>query len=392
MFNLRFRRTRPASAPAFVVLCWLAVAAGPAAVFAAEAQSLGRLPAGLSPDSVDFTASELYVLDRGTVSVFSLPEIALLLSIDVRGIGIGKLSPNHQFDQALRVHGDRIWLEDGRKLLLYSASGQFISEKQKPKNTVWFLPAGDGFVAKSMVVEGDPGIQHIRAVLYDAELREIKELYRQKWFQQQDAKGFSTELLGDLLHIAVVGDRICVEESPKGFFIELFDRSGSRVGAIEKPIAGVPVTAQDRDREMALVRKEKRVALMIRRTGSWEKLREIWTITFPERTSPLRELQACGDSLLVRTFERRGEAERYLLLDLDGTVRKEAFLPLVSDAETESRVSGAAFFKLLGDRFYYLKRDEASDRWEVRRTEFQAGAGARPPSALDARPPAKRPL
>jgi hypothetical protein len=370
MFNSRIIRPRPISIPAFMILCWLAVMPGPASARAAEAQSLGRLPAGLSPDAVDFTASELYVLDRGTVSVFSLREIALLRSFDVSGAGVGKLSPNHQFDQALRVLGDRIWLEDGRKLIVYSASGQFVSEKQKPENTVRFLPAGDGFVAKSMIVEGDPGVQYIRVVLYDAELREIKELYRQKWFQQQDAKGFSTELLGDLLHFAVVGDRICVEESPKGFVIELFDRTGSRVGAIEKPIPGIPVAAQDRDREMALVRTEKRVALMIRRTGSWEKLSAMWTITFPERTPPLRELQACGDRLLVRTFERRGEAERYLLLDLDGTVRKDAFLPLVSDAETESRVSGTAFFKLLGDQFYYLKKDEASDRWEVRRTEF----------------------
>jgi hypothetical protein len=221
-----------------------------------------------------------------------------------------------------------------------------------------------------MVAEGDPRIQYIRLVMYDSELREIKEIYRQKWFQQQDAKGFSTELLGDLLHFAVVNDRICVEESPKGFFIELFDPAGSRVGAIEKPIRGVPVTAQDKDREMALVRTEKRVALMIRRSGSWEKLRSNWTITFPERTPPLRELQSCGDRLFVRTFERREDAERYLLLGLDGTVLKDVFLPLVSDAETEARVSGTAFFKLIGDQFYYLKKDEASDRWEVRRTGF----------------------
>jgi hypothetical protein len=28
-------------------------------------------------------------------------------------------------------------------------------------------------------------------------------------------------------------------------------------------------------------------------------------------------------------------------------------------------VSGTAFFKLVGDRFYYLRQDGASNRWEV---------------------------
>jgi hypothetical protein len=37
-----------------------------------------------------------------------------------------------------------------------------------------------------------------------------------------------------------------------------------------------------------------------------------------------------------------------------------------TDAETEARVSGTAFFKLVGDRYYYLRHDAASNRWEVR--------------------------
>ena len=332
------------------------------------AQVLGLLPAGMSPDSVDFTASELYVLERGTVSVFSLPDIVFQRSFGGSGIGRGKLAPRHYFDQALRVIGDRVLTEDNNKIIVFSAAGQLIEEKRKPENTVWFVPIGDRFAAKSMVVLGQPPTQYIRLVLYDSQLREIKELYRQEWFQQQNPPGFSTVLLGDLLHFAVVQDKICVEESPKGFVIELFDPAGNKLSTIKKSMAGIRVTEQDRDREMALVRKEKRVAAMIARAGSWEKLRQIWKISFPETTPALRELQSCGDNLLVRTFERRENAEKYLLLGLDGTVRRELFLPVVSDAETEARVSGSAFFKLIGERFYYLRQNDGADRWAVHRT------------------------
>lgn len=37
----------------------------------------------------------------------------------------------------------------------------------------------------------------MRIAIYDAQLREVKELYRQPWFQQRQGQGFSTVLLGD---------------------------------------------------------------------------------------------------------------------------------------------------------------------------------------------------
>jgi len=356
------RRVRRGMSLAFT-LVWLACLYGHA--MSAAPQRLGQLPAGMSPDSIDFTASELYVLEGGTVSVFSLPEMTRVRTFGGSGIGPGKLSPRHSFDQAIRVVGDTVLVEDNDKLIRFSRAGQLIEEKRKPENSTWFVPIGDRYAAKSMVVEGTPPTQIIRIALYDAQLGEVKELYRQPWFQQRQGQGFSTVLLGDQLHFAVARDRVCVEESPKGFVVECFDSSGRSVSAIERARAGVPVTAADRDREMALVRTEKRVALMIGMTGSWEKLRQIWTITFPAVTPPLRELQAGANRLLARTFERTGDTVKHVLLDLDGTAERELWLPMPTDAETEARVSGTAFFKLVGDRYYYLRHDAGSNRWEV---------------------------
>ena len=55
----------PALAGVACLLALLSCLAGPA-----SAQMLGGLPVGMNPDSIDFTESELYVLERGTVSVF----------------------------------------------------------------------------------------------------------------------------------------------------------------------------------------------------------------------------------------------------------------------------------------------------------------------------------
>lgn len=256
----------------------------------AEAQRLGRRPAGMSPDSVGFTTSELYVLDRGTVSVFSLPDLVRTRASGGSGRGRGRLSPNHTFDQAIRVSGQGVLAEDNDKTILFSSGNQVLGEERKPENTAWFVPVGDGYVARSMVVAGTPPIQVMRLVIYDSDLREVKELYRQPWFQQRQGSRFSTERLGDLLHFTVAQDRIAVEESPKGFVIEVFDAAGAPLRTITHIGGGVPVTAADKARELAL--------------------------------GP-------------------------------------------TDAETEARVSGTAFFKVVGDRFYYPRHDVSSDRWDV---------------------------
>lgn len=342
-------------------------------LLSAAETKLGVLPAGTSPDSVDFSASEVYVLDKGKIMVFALPDISFQRSFCGSGRGEGELWPRHNWDQTVRLAAGKVLAEDNNKIIFFSPGGRFIGEKKKPADTAWFVPFGDRFLAKNLVVTGDPPRQDIRIVLYDAQMNEIKELYRQKWFQQQEPPGFSTELPGDLLHFAVVQDQICIEESPKGFRIEIFDSAGDHRSLIEKPFLKIPLTAEDRERQMALVRREKRVAAMIDQTGSWEKLQNLWRITFCDFKPVIREIQAYKDGLLVRTSEQKGESEKYLWLDLQGQIREEIFLPIGTDAETEARVCGTSFFKMVDGRFYFLRHDPEKDLWEVHlaKTEIQ---------------------
>ena len=328
-------------------------------------KKLGLLPSGMSPDSVEFTAAEMFVLDSEKISVFSLPDLTLLRTFCRAGRGAGMLWPRHNWDQAIRLASGKIMAEDNNKILFFTPDGHFLEEKSKPENTVWFVPFGGGFVAKSMVVTGTPPLQYMRIVLYDANLKETKELYRQKWFQQQNPPGFTTEFPGDLLHFAVAGDKLFVEKSPEGSVIAIFDAAGREIASAKNPHTPIPVTPADRERITALVRREKRVAAMIAMTGSWEKLREIWSFAFSEFNPALRELQAYGDNVLARTSEQKGEETKFLLIDPRGRLRKEIFLPLGTDAETEARVSGTAFFKVIDGRVCFLRENPERKAWEV---------------------------
>ncbi len=341
-----------------VLLCLPLPAAGPS-------KKLGELPAGTSPDSVDFSASEIFVLDRGTISVYSLPDLAFRRSFCGPGTGNDKLWSRHNWDQTVRLVPGKIIAEDNNKLIFFAPDGRFLGGKTKPENSTWFVPFGKGYAAKSMVVEGTPPLQYIRIALYDAELNEVKELYRQKWFQQQNPPGFSTEFPGDLLHFAVAGDKIFIEESPRGWAIEVFDVQGQKILDVNKPFSPLPVTSADRERDAALVRGEKRVAAMMAMSGSWEKLQKIWSFVFSDFKPALRELQAYGNDVLVRTFEEKNGQAKFLILDPRGNIRKELFLPVGTDAETEARVCGTAFFKIVDGRYYFLLRHPERDVWEI---------------------------
>lgn len=337
----------------------------PLMVSAGTAEKLGSLPAGVSPDSVDFTATEMYVLARGTISVYSLPDLVLRRTFCGPGGGAGLLSPRHQWDQTIRIAGDKVLAEDNNKIIFFSLDGRLLEEKPKPENTVWIVPFGKGYIAKNMIVTGDPALQVIRLVLYDPGLREVKEIYRQKWFQQLTPKGFETEFPGDLLHFAVAGDLVFVEKSPEGSTVGIFDTEGREIASAHPAGAPIPMTPADREGILARLRLEKRVATMIARTGSWEKLREIWSHVFTDFKPALREIQAYGDAVLVRTFEQEGDDAAFLLIDARGRVRKEIALPVGTDAETEARVCGTAFFKIIGGRVYFLKSGPVPDVWDV---------------------------
>jgi len=337
---------------------------------AARDDRVGLLPEGISPDAAAFSENELYVLQRGTITVFSLPDVTRRRVFGGSGRGPGRLSPRHQFDQGLRLTAGRVLVEDNDKLVTYSQAGRFIGEARKPQNTTWLLPIGDRYVAKSMIVTGRPPTQIIRAALYDASLHEIAELYRQPWFQQPAPNGFTTELPGDLLHYAVVGNRIWVDASPRGFVIEVFDQTGARVSTIARPYTPLRLTPAERARLLREVRREKRVAQMVAQTGSWEQLRTTWHLRFPDTVPAIRELQAWGPGAVVRTFERQDSLVRYVVLDAGGGNARDRWLPEPTDAETEARVAGTSFFGFVGDWYYYLRLDSISGRWEVCRTRL----------------------
>ena len=355
--TISFRQAAGSALLALIVLLCLPVSAA--------SMKLGALPVGTSPDSVDFTASEIYVLDRGTISAYSLPDLVLRRTFCGSGTAFGQLSRGHNWDQAVRVASGKVIAEDNDNILFFSPDGRFLSEKAKPANTAWYIPIGDRYVAKSMIVAGNPPLQYIRAVLYDADLKEIKELYRQKWFQQQNPPGFTTEFPGDLLHYAVAGDKIFIDRSPEGWAIGIYDAGGREISLLKKDFTPMPMTPADRERETAQVRREKRVAAMIRRAGSWEKLREVWSFAFSDFKPALRELQAYGNNVLVRTFEKKGDETKFVLLDPQGGVSKELFLPVGTDAETEARVCGTAFYKIIDGRVYFLRHNLEQDVWEV---------------------------
>jgi len=77
-----------------------------------------------------------------------------------------------------------------------------------------------------------------------------------------------------------------------------------------------------------------------------------------------------GTSVVARVFAPINPIIHLTGFSFNLSIRKELFLPLGTDAETEARVCGTSFFKMIDGRFLFLRRDPTKDLWEVQQAKI----------------------
>ena len=73
--------------------------------------------------------------------------------------------------------------------------------------------------------------------------QKIKELFRQK----SPVQARSTVMIPDSLHFCICDNKIFVEKSTRGFFIDVYNAEGKKLYQIEKKYEKVNVTNSDKE-------------------------------------------------------------------------------------------------------------------------------------------------
>ncbi len=324
----------------------------------------GGVLTGLNrPGTIQVANDELYVIEDATVFVYSLNECRLKRKFGRKGDGPGELKVVPSWVNGITVFPGSVYVESVDKIVEFSRDGNLKKERKKPVESAKFTPVGNNFVGKKVKRDLSNRTMLITIVLYNSDLEEIKELYRQKFPQQPARRGGKIELFSDFLDFQVTDDKIFIEESPKGFVIEVFDGDGNRLYQIEKKHRKINVTrAHQRDAIMGL-KEDPTIKRRLKQFGNWENLTRAMQFTFPHYMPPIRHLDISDKKLYVQTFNVVNKKVEHIVMDLKGKFLGKFYLPELPNPGLKGKALGVRLHAIENNKLYYLKEDPDKEQW-----------------------------
>jgi len=131
------------------------------------------------PGMIGVSNDELYVIEDATVFVYSIDDCRLKRKFGEKGEGPGELKVVPSWVNGITVFPDSVYVESVDKIVEFSKDGNLKRERKKPVESGKFTPVGNHFVGKKIKRDLSNRIMLITIVLYDSDMNEIKELYRQ---------------------------------------------------------------------------------------------------------------------------------------------------------------------------------------------------------------------
>lgn len=353
-----------------IVFMLFALLLNSSVVFAGGISRSGTLAELKNPYMLAVEGDRCYVIEGATVFVYSLKDFRLLRKFGKAGDGKGEIRVPMEGANTIRLASRGVLVESHRKLLLFSREGKLLKENYKSPYRTQYTPVGKNFAAKKYIFDRENNIQYMAVTLFDAQFKEIKELHREKWFQQYTRTGFQIQLFSDYLNFEVYKDRIYIERSPRGFRIDVYDADGNKLYHIKRSHARLIVTDADKEEALKALRKDRKAELMIKMLGSWEKVKEKMAVVFPVYKPPIRNFQLNNGKIYVRTFKEQNNSDQYIIMDLKGKAPRTVFLPIPPRPGVEEKMYDARFHYISDNTYYYLKENKELGVWQLRIVEI----------------------
>lgn len=322
----------------------------------------GTLTEIVKPDFFTLSDNGVFILERGTIYKYSVKDLSLTGKFCRQGEGPGEIKISDYYSSSIIVLPDSIFVDSFDKILYFSDGGKLIKERKKRVGSATqILPVGKNFAAKKLDRSNSKKEIFVLNV-YDSEMKIIKELYR----QESPVQRLSTVMVPDSLYFCVVDNKIFVEESTKGFFIEVFNERGDKLYQIEKKYEKVAVTDRDREEIIGLYKADP----IVKKIG-FEFLKGRIKFIYPDFHPVIQGITGFDNKLYVRTYTTRDNKEKYVVMDLKGKVLGKVYMPAMEKASVMARINGIdkRLCSIYNNKFYYLK-ENMEEEWELHAEEI----------------------
>lgn len=318
--------------------------------FSFAAWNAVSLPDILRPKRMVVGHGNVYILDQShEVSVYSLDTLKKIASFGKKGAGPGEF----KFLPVMRIFPDYVFLGIVEKFAFFSPQGKMIKEQRMPREGV-LVPVGKQYAIFYFGFEKDRSLYSL-ASIYDNQMKKVREFYRRKsppppmMIMGSTARRGQIKILNDHFSIHSAYDKIFIAEAAQGFFIDVFDSQGKRLYTIDKKdLKKIPITS---DVRQTLINQYLEDDPGMKK--NWKEYTRFNDVIIPDSFPPMKNVVIADEKIYVATYETREKFGGFVVLDLQGQVLQELFLPR-SDIYT---------FK--DNTYYYLVENEEAEEWEL---------------------------
>lgn len=340
------------------VFCLLVVVAQ-----ALNGTKLGVLSDVLRPELLEVKGDKIYVVEGASFFVYSSKDLSLIRKFGRKGEGPGEVSVIPSLSNEIIAYPDFLFVVGMNKVIFFSHEGKMKQEKRKQPQLFRVFPVGDNFVGHK--IETDEKQQSFSVIiLLDSNLKKKKELYKEVSGLPRRRE---LNMVPETIQFAVSADKIFIEESKKGFVIEVFDKEGNKISTIKKNVEPLKLGESHKQSILKDFRADTLVKMQVKQVGGWDEFKKFLKMSYPDTFPVIRDIIVPGNRIYVQTFKEKNGKVEYYVMDIDGKNKKSIFLPKVKEPSVLSRIvgKGTRYFDFDNNKFYYLYENEDEEEWEV---------------------------
>jgi hypothetical protein len=332
-------------------------------------EKVGVLREVLKPQSFEVINGKIYIVEGAHIFIYSADDGTLIKKFGSKGEGPGELSVRPIIANSVFIQPKAIFAVGINKVIYYDLQGNFIRELKKPRHLIRVFPVAKNY-AVNKLIPGDKGNRISVVAVHDKNLKEKKELCRQE-VSNRRADVF---MAVDTIQLSVFNDKIYVEDSKKGFIINVYDPEGTLISNIEKKNPPLKVTNIHKEELIEDLKNDPLAQSRSKAVGGWEAFEKRLTFNWPEVFPSIKDLVVTKNKIYVQTFNNKNKNTEYKVLDPDGQNMKSVFLPKLQEPSFvgSSIGLGRRFYGFHNEKFYFLYENEDEEEWEVHSLELKS--------------------
>ncbi len=311
----------------------------------------------VKPSMIIVKENKLYVLEKTTISIYSLKDLKLINTFGKSGEGPKEFMAR-PFGPPMSmsfVNGELV-VNSNNKLSYFTPGGKFIRERKAFANLVLYQ-IKDSFVVVGPSVDSE-GKFRISFRLYSSKLKERKNLFQTNI--SVDPQNNFILPLSAFTYNPSYKNNIFVTASNKDFVIDIFNSKGNLIRRIKRDFVKQRISEKFKTK---ILQWFKNFSPYKKFYDSMKKF-----IKFKEYFPAIRDIYLADDTIHVITYKRKGDLWECILLDMRGKEIRRIFVPL-------DRYIPFTYYAILysidNGKMYSLIENEDEETWELHITALK---------------------